>query len=287
MPQYVFTDTGASIFQGDTPPRLSLVDVFTESSAPLLCSLHRHDDCAALLLVLEGSSVCTIDSERYSLDTGAIACINAGLLHGIAPGNKNKPYKIIGLDIKNLHLKGLLPGQIVADGSCPIIHSPQYTSVITSYASILLELAPLATTTPAPQLVTPLVVSLLALTTKLAAEASSSEQASTATLGQKIKEFIDEHYLENLKLPQIAEALHMNKYYLSHTFKNTTGYSPMQYVTQRRISEAQSLLLSTELTITEIALRCGWNDSNYFQNVFNSIVGMPPGRYRKAWKTTD
>ncbi|MDM8143830.1 helix-turn-helix transcriptional regulator, partial [Megamonas hypermegale] len=60
--------------------------------------------------------------------------------------------------------------------------------------------------------------------------------------------------------------------------------SPMQYVIQQRIKEAQNLLLSTDLTITEIAFHCGYNNSNYFQSVFNNIVGMPPGKYRKSWK---
>ena len=82
----------------------------------------------------------------------------------------------------------------------------------------------------------------------------------------------------------MAQNLHISEYYLSHTFKKYIGYSPMQYVIQQRIKEAQNLLLSTDLTITEIAFHCGYNNSNYFQSVFNSIVGMPPGKYRKSWK---
>lgn len=282
MPQYIFTGNDESIFQGDTLPRLSLVDVFTESSAPVLRTVHSHED-SALLLVLSGEGVCSIDGERYSLAPGDIACINTGLLHGIAPSERNRPYKILGLDIKNLHIKGLLPGELVESGACPIVHSQAHRSAVLAYGDILINLAPLEVAS----LLNPLVVSLMTLVRQLIAEAAQGERLSEDSLGQQIKEFIDEHYLEKLKLPQIAEALHMNKYYLAHTFKKTTGYSPMQYVTQRRISEAQNMLLATDLTITEIALRCGWNDSNYFQNVFNSIVGMPPGRYRKAWKNNE
>ena len=58
----------------------------------------------------------------------------------------------------------------------------------------------------------------------------------------------------------------------------------MSYIIRRRIDEAQSLLLTTNLTITAIAMECGYNNSNYFQSVFKNIVGMTPGKYRKMWK---
>ena len=58
----------------------------------------------------------------------------------------------------------------------------------------------------------------------------------------------------------------------------------MQYVTRRRIGEAQNLLINTQLSITEIAANVGYNNSNYFQNVFRKAVGLTPGNYRKKWK---
>ncbi len=58
----------------------------------------------------------------------------------------------------------------------------------------------------------------------------------------------------------------------------------MQYITQLRIAEAQNLLLSTQLSVTDIAMQCGYNNSNYFQSVFSKLVGIPPGKYRNTWK---
>lgn len=55
----------------------------------------------------------------------------------------------------------------------------------------------------------------------------------------------------------------------------------MQYINKRRISEAQMLLISTKLTITEISFRCGFNNSNYFQTTFKKAIGITPGQYRK------
>ena len=49
------------------------------------------------------------------------------------------------------------------------------------------------------------------------------------------------------------------------------------------MGEAQNLLINTDMTITRIGLRVGYNDSNYFQNVFKDFMGMTPKEYRKLW----
>ncbi|WP_298013888.1 AraC family transcriptional regulator [uncultured Megasphaera sp.] len=285
MPQYLFSDSTYTIFKENTRPRLSLISVSTENSAPIFRSLHSHEDCASILFVLEGSCICTLEAKKYQLKAGDIACINAGTLHGTMAAQKKQAYKIMGLDIKNLHLKGLPPLHLIDNESSPILHTKDYQSMLTSYAVILLDLAPLAASPQAAQTANHLMHSFLFVLYKLIHESKNDTKEDTYSLGLQIKEYLDQHYLENLKLPEIAEALHMNTYYLSHTFKKATGYAPMQYVTQRRIGEAQNMLLSTDLTVTEIAMRCGWNNSNYFQSVFSNVVGMPPGKYRKAWKS--
>ncbi|WP_438803867.1 helix-turn-helix domain-containing protein [Metabacillus rhizolycopersici] len=73
----------------------------------------------------------------------------------------------------------------------------------------------------------------------------------------------------------------MSQYYISHAFKRTTGYSPMQYVIRRRIGEAQSYLFSTDKTVTEIAYIVGYNSASNFNNAFKEMVNMSPQRYRE------
>ncbi|WP_410429683.1 helix-turn-helix domain-containing protein [Metabacillus litoralis] len=76
----------------------------------------------------------------------------------------------------------------------------------------------------------------------------------------------------------------MSQYYISHAFKRTTGYSPMQYVIRRRIGEAQSYLFSTDKTVTEIAYIVGYNSASNFNNAFKKMVNMSPQRYREFWR---
>lgn len=127
-----------------------------------------------------------------------------------------------------------------------------------------------------------LIQALAPLLLPLISQQASGEKEVSSAL--RIKEYIDAHYLEELKLSTIASALHVSTYYLSHTFKDLTGDSPLQYIIKRRMDAAQNLLLTTNYSITDIAMRCGYNNSNYFQYVFNHLIGMPPGKYWKAWK---
>ena len=102
---------------------------------------------------------------------------------------------------------------------------------------------------------------------------------------QRLRDYIDKHYNEPILLEQIAAAVKANKYYLAHMFKAETGFSPLQYVVRRRIGEAQNLLINTDMSITQIAATVGYNNSNYFQNIFRKYMGMTPGYYRKKWKS--
>ena len=67
---------------------------------------------------------------------------------------------------------------------------------------------------------------------------------------------------------------------LRQQFRTQTGMSINHYLRQLRVCHAQYLLQHTDLMIGEVAMRCGFEDSNYFSVVFNREVGMTPGQWR-------
>ena len=101
-------------------------------------------------------------------------------------------------------------------------------------------------------------------------------------LGRRIREYIDKHYMEPITLQSMGEALHISQYYLSHVFKQMSGYSPVQYLLRRRIGEAQTLLITTDLSITHIAEMVGCDTQSYFNLQFTKNVGMPPNKFRHS-----
>ena len=69
--------------------------------------------------------------------------------------------------------------------------------------------------------------------------------------------------------------------YLTRTFRRDLGIAPWEYLTRYRIEQAKALLRVTNLTVTEIAHRVGYNDSAYFSRVFHQETGRSPVTFRR------
>lgn len=100
----------------------------------------------------------------------------------------------------------------------------------------------------------------------------------------KIKNYLNLNFMEDISLEEVAEKLGYSVTYISHVFKKATGKTPIQYVIRRRIGHAQTLLISTDYSATQIAGMVGYDNTNYFSTLFSKIVGMTPMKYRKFYK---
>jgi YesN/AraC family two-component response regulator len=98
---------------------------------------------------------------------------------------------------------------------------------------------------------------------------------------QRVKEFIHENYAKKLTLEEIADHAYFSPSYLSKIFKEITGITIMDYVTQVRLREAKKLLRDTRMSLNKIANSVGYYDASYLSNVFKKEMGITPGQYRK------
>ena len=87
-----------------------------------------------------------------------------------------------------------------------------------------------------------------------------------------ITTYIHNNYTEDLSLNSIAEQFYVSNYYLSHQFKKVTGFTLTEYIQLTRIRNAQSLLISTNKPITDIAFLSGFSSFSQFNRVFNTFV---------------
>lgn len=113
----------------------------------------------------------------------------------------------------------------------------------------------------------------------------SADQPQTPAVDpqfSEILEYIDLHASEKLLLEDVADALGYNKNYVCHLFQKNIGQTYVQYLTQRRLQNAQRLLTETALPIAEIALRCGFSDNTYFNRVFKRATNRTPAEYRRG-----
>lgn len=74
----------------------------------------------------------------------------------------------------------------------------------------------------------------------------------------------------------------MNKYYMAHSFSKHTGQSPIQYLNNRRMEAACTLLKDTDYSISSISSTVGFSSQSYFTQAFRKKYGMTPIRYRQV-----
>ncbi len=99
---------------------------------------------------------------------------------------------------------------------------------------------------------------------------------------EKSIQYILAHIAEPLSIADLARVANLSPYYFSHSFKKQTGFSPMDYVINTRISRAKEMLLLTTLPISEIAFKVGYSNSGSLINLFVQRVGISPKNYRKS-----
>lgn len=98
---------------------------------------------------------------------------------------------------------------------------------------------------------------------------------------QTVCRYICNYYNRQINLDEIAKIAFMSPTYFSKKFKKVTGFGFNEYLNSVRVKMAINMLLETRYSITEIAMYCGYQDSNYFGDVFKKITGMSPSAYRK------
>ncbi len=108
----------------------------------------------------------------------------------------------------------------------------------------------------------------------------SARQNSNLYVDQAIA-YIRDHITEPLQADEVARYVGLNRSYLSTLFKQHTGLSPLRYIQQFRLTKAQHLLESTQLSVAAIAYSCGYQQPESLIKLFKQQYGVSPASYRK------
>jgi len=103
----------------------------------------------------------------------------------------------------------------------------------------------------------------------------------TSLLVKKTISYLQQNYAQHLTRRQMAKAVGVSEDYLGRIFQQELGLSPMEYLNRYRIKEARGLLSQTCASVTEVAVKVGFEDPAYFSRAFCKQVGISPRTYRQ------
>jgi len=102
----------------------------------------------------------------------------------------------------------------------------------------------------------------------------------------KVFDYLNDHYAEDITLAQAAEIAGFSQFHFSRIFKQCSGHNFHNYLWDRRVKAAESLLLKPELPITEIALQSGFTSISTFNRLFRQFKNCTPSEYRKLYDSS-
>lgn len=97
---------------------------------------------------------------------------------------------------------------------------------------------------------------------------------------RRIREYIEGHYAEEIKLADLADLAHWSPFYLLRAFRAGVGLPPHAYLENVRVREAQRLL-GTGQAIAQVAYETGFSSQSHFTTTFKNLIGVTPGQYAK------
>lgn len=121
-----------------------------------------------------------------------------------------------------------------------------------------------------------LLTELLTQTTK----STSSEK--TSSIIEKIVRYMQTNYKEDVSIDALCREFGISRTHMNRCFRQYTGFSPHDYLIQLRLNNAKLLLKNTDLTVEEVCLQSGFQDTAYFIQAFKKKEGITPLKYRKS-----
>lgn len=235
---------------------------------------HDHPH-AELLFVTEGAGRFRLAETEYPLRRGDLVIVNPNLRHTELSSSES-PLRCLIVGVENAIFSD--------DGQNP---SPVYRfSGRSESAALCLGALERELSEKPPGYLSAakhLASALLVCATRCAdLRGGNKTDGSAAKECSLARQYLDEHFAEDISVDELAAITFTNKYHLIHLFSREYGISPIAYLMEKRISEAKHLLRETRMSVTEISKVTGFSSPSFFAKRFGQSVGLSPLAYRKS-----
>lgn len=249
-------------------------------------TLHQHKDVVELLYIYSGEGQYRVGSRVYAVCEGDIVICNANALHGETVFFRNT-IETYCIALSGVKIPNLPNNCVVSASHRPIVMLTRFKEIIRVLMPNIYDMFLLKEEEMANQLASSLLMLIYRELQMQEQDSRSQMIQRTENMVRHITEYLDAHYTEPIRMEEICEQFHISVSYLSHLFKRETGISPKQYIVTRRVGEAQSMLVETDIPIHEIEEQLGFGSSCHLTSTFKKYVGLSPREFRKHFRDPD
>lgn len=269
---------------------LTLQDIFNTPQAPVAVTWklpqhaypeHAHD-VDEIVIVTSGHGTHVLNGRSFTVRRGDIFYVRAGDWH-------------LFEDVSNLHLFNILccgtqrPRQTVLPQHGCLIDPPAHWQLRREVLDCVERVAPRLDAEcrtiddATPCMINVFFAQVLAYLWRGRVREETSGKRTEAWDRQVILEllgYLDECFADDISLDGLARRYAMSERSLNRQFKEHTGLPPMNYLLQLRLSKAIHYLRKGNSAVTDVAFRCGFNDSTYFSHCFKKRFGLAPAQFQ-------
>ncbi len=238
-----------------------------------------------LIHIIEGSFSLTADGNTFLLNKGDVAVISPGVLHGGTPHNAIYECLVFSPDAITLNTKEeykkrrLIPKHITVNFDLKEFAPKIKPHILAAFETVKTSKSGFELNFYCEILSLFSIIMDNGLFEKRG-DLKASRVSKLIPL-ENVINYIEENFSQQISLEDMAKSAGFSRKYFSEYFKKLIGKSPGEYLNSYRIERAADMLLNTDLSVTEIAFSCGFNDLSYFIKTFKDLKFATPGKYRK------
>ena len=273
MVRYQFSGSDVPELSRRSAPRLSYI-VKDQFSTDWSSELHTHS-CVELFFIQDGHGRFRTLYEEFPILVQDLLIVNANVPHTEVSSMKS-PLRYIVLGVEGLKAA-------TSEGGYSMLHVYDGWAELSGCLELMLQES--SKSLPGHEEACQHLLEVILLRLRRRDDFALSDTAPAGAGSNRecgiVRRYIDNHFKENLTLDQLAGVVHINKYYLSHTFRREFNTSPISYLISRRIQESRFLLRKTDYSLSLIAEILGFSSLSYFSQSFHRVEGISPTEYRK------
>ena len=247
-------------------------------------SNHTHPACE-LIFVKQGAARITIGGREYEAGPGSLVLLGALEQHELTVTARPYVRYFCILSPQALEQRGIDPALATVFKNRPyhfshclkLKHPEPVETLLQQMEQEYANRAPYA-----DQMMLDLLEALLICLYRESPEHFFRPETAMATKVWEVQRYLEAHYAESVSIAALAAERYVSPDHLARSFKELTGYSPKQYLSENRLLHGRQMLLQTGLPVGTVAFRCGFPDTNNFIRTFKRRYGVTPKQFQQS-----